>query len=179
MIRRLVDADELAWAQACVDRLMAGEVELSPTWLAESRALVVARESGRHLEPDEVDAMAMAFGDYGLATVTAVVVDSLCDTAEAYTGSNDATDLTWLSDTLMGINVVLFDSRLICCVVLTAYDFKLIAGPREFLEAVVGDVLAAKREFLAFARDASSDASRALLARAIDLMSWMEPGGAR
>lgn len=172
MMRRLREVGELAAAHEMRDLIAADDTTFSPRWLVQSNALVVAQESGRHLEPDEAPLVAKAFTACGVDSLIAVTNDSLMTIVEAYELSAHATDLNLLSDELIGINFLLADASYERCILFTAYDFKLIAGSRQFITAVAGDPMTTREEFIDFYSD-QLEPFRTTAIRAAAYMDWI------
>lgn len=173
MMRRIVEASELEAAQELCRAIATNEAEFSPQWLASSNVLVIAQESGRHLEPDDAPLVANAFASAGAETLIAVTNDSLISEVEAYKLRPLTADLALLSSELMGINFVLTDASSQQCILFTTYDFKLIAGSRHFITTIVGDPLIAREEFADFYWD-QLDFFRAKAVQAAAYMNWLD-----
>lgn len=173
MIRRLADADEIASALELLRAVAADEITLSSRWLADTGVRVVAQESGRHLETDETPLVVRAFAATGSDKLLAIANDSLAVAVEAYELPVAEADLTQICDAFLGMNFVLVDPAATKCILFTAYDFKLIAGPLAFVTAIVGEPRAARAAFLEFAED-QPGSLRATAARAAEYMSWID-----
>lgn len=173
MLQRIADGFDLRQAIGLRRYIAEGQADLSPAWLAETHARVVAQESGRHLEPDEALSLSETYCSQGVNHLVAVVNDSLAAEEEAYALDSTADDLNELSRELAGINFLLTDADASRCVLFTTDDFKLVAGPLTFVEAFVGDPQAASDAFAAFRGDSLEDL-HAVLERAASYMWWVE-----
>lgn len=173
MIRRIEEAREIAAVSAVYRTVAEDEVTFKAQWLADTGARVVAQESGRHLESEEVLIVAHAFFARGVDRLLAVVTDSLAVGPEAYAIDASTADLAQICDELVGVNFLLVDESARQCILFTTRDFKLVAGPVEFVAAVVGSPEAARDEFLEFAID-QPDALRIAATRAAGYMSWID-----
>lgn len=172
MIRRLTDPTELAAARDLRRSVADGPAELSARWLAATEARVLAQESGRHLEVDEVSSVAEAYAEAGIHSLVAVVTDALVVQDEAYALGASPQDLAQLSSELAGVNFVLLDSPATHCILFTTDDYKLVAGPPAFVTRIVGDPRAAMDSFIEFAADQLEEMQPAML-RAESYMSWV------
>lgn len=77
-----------------------------------------------------------------------------------------------ISDELGGINFLLSDSTGTWCVLFTADDFKLVAGPFDFVSQILGDPKMVRSAFLEFAAD-QPDELRHVALRAARYMDWV------
>lgn len=175
MLRQITDQSELAQAIQLRRRITDGQADLSAVWLAETRARVLAQESGRHLEPDEASSLAKTYLGQGVAHLVAVVNDPLAAEEIAYALDASADDLNELSREFGGINFLLSDADASRCVLFTTDDFKLVAGPLAFVETFVGDPQTAWDAFAAFRNDSIEDL-HPILDRAASYMSWVAAG---
>jgi hypothetical protein len=175
-MQRLTTPSELAAARELRRSLTDGQSNLSTAWLRATGARVLAQESGRHLESEEASAVAEAYTAAGVRALVAIVTDVLVVDDEAYTLDATVEDLTQLSDDLAGINFLLADDVGTRCILFTADDFKLVAGPISFVIQVAGEPTMARDAFLAFSVD-QHDEFQPALRRAASYMSWV--GGAK
>lgn len=173
MIRQITDDSQLRQAQHLRRRVTDGQTDLSAAWIEESQAKVLAQESGRHLEADEAVALAEACGNAEIGPLVAIGNDPLVTDDVAYLLDATTEDLTAISFELAGINCALTDEAGSLCVLFTTDDFKLVAGPLEFVASYAGDLLAAKRDFLAFSQD-HLEGLRLTLRKAAAYMDWIE-----
>jgi hypothetical protein len=172
VIRRLEIPSEVAAARELGRSLCDGQSTLSAEWLQSTHARVIAQESGRHLEPGEDQAVADAYAEAGTRALIAVITDTLVAEEEAYVLSVTTNDLRHLSDELVGINFLLSDEAGLRCILFTADDYKLNAGPIRFVKQVAGDPVKAREEFVAFAADELAE-RRTVLERAASYMQWV------
>jgi hypothetical protein len=172
MIRRITDQTELFAARDLRRRITDGQTDLAADWLATTEAKVLAQESGRHIERDEAVAVADACARIGVNRLVAVVNDALVMDEEAYVVGATVDDLYEVSDELTGVNFLLADEAGSLCLLLTTDDFKLIAGPLDFVTRIAGDPTDAREAFLAFAADELEELQSVLL-RADSYMDWV------
>jgi hypothetical protein len=176
MIKEILDASELAAARELRQSLADGPTELSPHWLCTTGARVLAQESGRHLEVDEAAAVSQAYAAAGVESMVAIVTDALVVEDVAYALDASPQDLCGLSGELAGVNFLLADSAATRCLLFTTDDFKLVAGPLEFVTQIVGDPTTARKVFQNFAADQLEEFRPAFTA-AQSYMSWVDDGG--
>ncbi len=172
MLRQITDRSDLRQAGEIRRRIADGQADLAAAWLAETHAKVLAEESGRHLEPDEASSLAGTYLSAGVATLLAVVTDSLVAEEIAYALQASVDDLNALSRELAGINFLLTDFDASRCVLFTTDDFKLVAGPLGFVGSFVGEPRAALDAFVDF-RDESHEDLHPILDRVVSYMGWV------
>lgn len=172
MIRRVIDQAGLVAASKLRRSIADGQARLSTDWLQRTGAKVLAQESGRHLELDEAAAVARAYANAGIGGLIAIVNDALVEDEEAYLVDATINDLTQVSDELTGINFLLTDESGTRCLLFTTDDFKLVAGPLDFVTLIVGDAVKAKEAFLSFAAGQLDD-FQPVLKQAASYMAWV------
>ncbi len=172
MLRRIIGGPDLRQAIELRRLITDGQADLAAAWLTTTGAWVLAKESGRHLEPEEALSLAETYFRQGATHLVAVVTDSLAAEEEAYALESAADDLNELSRELAGVNFLLTDTDASRCVLFTTDDFKLVAGPMPFVEGFVGDPQVASEAFAAFRGDSLEDL-QPILERAATYMWWV------
>lgn len=173
MIRRLEAAERIVEVLGLRNSVLSDDATIDPEWLARTGSRVVVQESGRHIEPAEAPLIASAFDAMGADSLLAIVGDPLVVSPEAYELDVTAEDLIQVSGKLAGVNFALLDSQARQCVLFTTRDFKLIAGPLEFVTAVAGEPSIARQEFCDFAADQPGPLREAA-ERAASFMNWLD-----
>lgn len=140
-----------------------GFFDLAQSWLERTGACVVAEESGRHLEPSDSARLAEALASAGAERLVVVSDDPLIMNDFGFSFEPTAADLDLVSDEFSGLGAFLTsEPRLPLCVLFTISNFRLVAGPLTLVRAYVGDLPAARAEFLDFATDPDSELDRQL-----------------
>jgi hypothetical protein len=139
MIRRLERYEEVGAARAACQSIAVDEVTFAAQWLSESSAVVMVQESGRYFEADEVARVARAFSADSAELFWGVVTDSPASAPEAYALGASGEDLSQICDELTGVSFMVVNASATKCIIVTAYDFKLIAGPLHFVTSITGE----------------------------------------
>ena len=151
-----------------------GSYDLSQSWLDSVGSYVVAEESGRHLEPSESARLAGALAAAGAQHLVAVTNDPLILKDFGYSFEPTPTNLDLFSDEFSGLSACLTTEPVLpLCALFTANNFRLVAGPLTFVRPYVGDLSAARAEFLDFANDPDSELDRQLK-KAATRMAWID-----
>jgi len=116
-----------------------GETLARRSWVA------VPVEKGRHIEPEDTPRIATAIAQYTSAACYALATEPLGAGPTAYEVPATEDGLLDFSHECAGLNFILVPADLTFALLFTSEDYKLYAGPRHFVESVLGASIAAAR----------------------------------
>jgi hypothetical protein len=174
MLSRLTDEKMVVDAIHRRQTIADGLADLNEDWLLKGHRVVLAEESGRHLESEQVTRLVNALRTVQVSRLVAISNDPLVLDDMAYGLDATEGDLASFSSEFSGINALLMPSEGIALAVLfSTDDFHLVAGSEDFVAVYGGDLKAAKANFVDFARG-HFEVMRPILTKASHYMDWID-----
>lgn len=176
MIRPVFDEATTRYAIRARQEIADGPGDLSSVWLTDGR-VAIAEESGALLDPGDTSRLQNALELANVEELIAISNDPLLDQDQVFELRSVATEMDALSWEMAGINTLLIPKRsLELAILCTVDDFRLVAGPREFVLSYAGDAVASRRRFVDFL-EGHFEAMQPVLRRAARYMDWIGESG--
>lgn len=125
-----------------------GDILVQRSWVA------VPVEKGPHIEPDAAQRIATTIGQHTNAACYALATEPLGTGPSAYEVQATEDGLLGFSHECAGLNFILVPADLAFALLFTSEDYNLYAGPKNFVEGVLGtSTTSARSAFQAYADD--------------------------
>jgi len=174
MFKAVKNHEIIAEASARKHVVAAGPNDLHEAWLDNGKRVAIPEVTGGHLDPDHCQRLVSVLNRAGEDSLIAITNDPLVDDDEVYELSAHEDDLSTFSWELAGLDALLLPrTGTEFAVVCSVDDFHLVAGPRQFVIDYVGDLSAARTEFLE-AIETHFDLMQPTLRKAAKYMNWIE-----